>query len=151
MKFRKAELEDISELNRISLVSKRHWGYPEEWIENWMDALTLLPENIKQQQILIGAINSEIIGFCSITENEKQYEILHLWLLPEFIGRGYGKKLLSQTLKEFINTDKPVIVEADPNAEPFYKGQGFVTFDKIESSPPGRFLPVMKKARAYNF
>ncbi len=145
MEIRKATLKDISELNRISITSKKHWGYPDEWIENWLDELTLTPEKFVRQNILVGELNSEIIGFCSIAEHDKEYEILHLWLLPQFIGQGYGKKILTRTMDEFVTCDKPIIVEADPNAEPFYKSLGFETFDKVESLPKGRFLPVMKK------
>ncbi|MCX2678421.1 GNAT family N-acetyltransferase [Galbibacter sp. EGI 63066] len=148
MNFRKAKLDDIQELNQISLKSKKYWGYPDQWIENWSDELTLTSEKFAEQEIVVGEIETQVVGFCSISENKDNYEILHLWLLPNFIGKGYGKKLLTRTIEEFVKTDKPIIVEADPNAEPFYKSQGFVTFDSIESVPSGRFLPVMKKTIA---
>ena len=45
---------------------------------------------------------------------------------------------------EVVNEPKEIIVESDPNAEAFYTSQGFETFDKIESFPKGRFLPVMR-------
>lgn len=145
MKTRKAKLKDLPELNRISVASKKHWGYPDEWIERWLSELTLTPEEFAQQHILVGEVDSGIIGFCSISENEDEYEILHLWVLPDFIGLGYGKKLLTLTVEEFIKTAKPIIVVADPNAELFYESQGFETFDKAESFPAGRYLPIMKK------
>ncbi len=145
MEIRKAIVKDIPELNRVSIASKKHWGYPDEWIANWLDELTLTPEKFVRQNILVGELNGEIIGFCSITESESEYEILHLWVVPQFIGQGYGKKILTRTMDEFVTSDKPIIVEADPNAESFYKSLGFETFDKVESFPKGRLLPVMKK------
>lgn len=145
MEIRKAIAKDIPELNRVSIASKKHWGYPDEWIANWLDELTLTPEKFVRQNILVGELNGEIIGFCSITESESEYEILHLWVVPQFIGQGYGKKILTRTMDEFVTSDKPIIVEADPNAESFYKSLGFETFDKVESFPKGRLLPVMKK------
>ncbi len=145
MEIRKAIVKDIPELNRLSIASKKHWGYPDEWIANWLDELTLTPEKFVRQNILVGELNGEIIGFCSITESESEYEILHLWVVPQFIGQGYGKKILTRTMDEFVTSDKPIIVEADPNAESFYKSLGFETFDKVESFPKGRLLPVMKK------
>lgn len=145
MIHRKATLKDIPDLNRISVASKKHWGYPDEWIEKWLDDLTLTPAAFAQQHILVGELNAEIVGFCAIAEQEDAYEILHLWVLPTFIGCGYGKKLLIQAMEEFIKTDKAVKVVADPNAEAFYERQGFATYDRVESFPPGRYLPVMKK------
>ncbi len=148
MKFRMAEIDDLETLNKISLLSKTYWGYLESWIVNWMDELTLNSDKLLKQNVLVVENESKIIGFSSIIENSKNYEILHLWVLPEHIGKGIGKKLLEKTVETFVNFEKPIIVEADPNAEPFYKSQGFVTFDKVESFPKGRFLPVMKKTIA---
>ena len=70
-----------------------------------------------------------------MVEHSKEYEILHLWLLPEYIGKGYGKKLLR----------KVIILTADPNAESFYQKQGFRTYSRVESYPKGRFLPMMMR------
>ncbi len=145
MKFIPAQTSDLPILNTISVQSKRHWGYPESWIERWMDDLTLDEKKLSNQNILVAKNNDQPIGFCSIVENDKNYEILHLWILPAYIGKGNGKELLQKTIGSFAKKDLPIIVEADPNAEAFYKSQGFSTYDKIESFPPGRFLPVMRK------
>ena len=140
-----AELKDKEILNRISIESKMHWNYPLDWIENWKDDLTLKENDFSAQSIFKLELSGSIIGFCAIREHNKNYEITHLWLEPEYIGKGFGKLLLNETIKKVVKKDKPIIVEADPNAESFYKSQGFETFDKIESYPKGRFLPVMKK------
>lgn len=150
MKFRIAKIDDLETLNKISVESKAYWGYPESWIENWLDELTLDKDKLSTQNVLVIENENKIIGFSSIVENSRNYEILHLWILPEYIGKGFGKKLLEKTIRTFTKPDKVIIVEADPNAEPFYKSQGFVTFDKVESFPKGRFLSVMKKTFTNN-
>lgn len=63
----------------------------------------------------------------------------------EFMGKGLGRRLLEAALPLAVKEPKPIIVESDPNAEAFYAKLGFVTFDRIESYPPGRYLPVMRK------
>lgn len=145
MKFRNARIEDQKVLNQISLNSKRHWGYPEEWIQNWIEDLQLSESDFDRLKIVVGIIEDTIIGFCAISDEKTNYEILHLWLLPEFIGQGYGKKLLHLTISKFILAPKPILVTADPNAEAFYRKQGFEPFKKIESYPKGRFLTIMRK------
>ena len=145
MKFRLAKLSDLSVLNTISLESKRHWGYPSQWIDRWKEDLLLSRDSFKQQKILIVENEQKAIGFCSMMENERFYEVLHLWLLPEFIGKGNGKLLLSRAMEAFVKTKKPVRVEADPNAQAFYEKMGFVLVDQVESYPPGRFLPILRK------
>lgn len=118
--------------------------YPKSWIEHWLDDLTLDSDKFSKQHVLVAEKKSEIIGFCSIIDNIENYEILHLWLLPKHIGKGIGKKLLIKTIDRFVKLVKPITVVVDPNAEKFYKCQGFVTYERVESFPEGRFLPKMK-------
>ncbi len=146
LNFRTAKTEDIPILNSISVQSKGHWGYPESWMEQWKDDLTIDTKMLSAQNFLIAENENQIIGFSSIIEKPELYEITHLWILPTFIGKGNGKKLLEATIETFVNKDLPIIVEADPNAEAFYKSQGFETFDKVESFPSGRYLPVMRRS-----
>lgn len=143
MIFKKPNISDIPVLNAISLASKRHWGYPEEWIEHWMEDLTLKEKDLRVQEVLVLEVDLKIIGFCATLDQGDYYEVTHLWILPEFIGKGYGKLLLERSLNNLELPDKPVKVTADPNAELFYKRQGFKTFSKVESYPKGRFLPLM--------
>lgn len=148
MKFRIADIDDLATLNTISVKSKAYWGYPESWIEKWLDDLTLDEYKFSNQNVLVVENENRLIGYSSIVENSENYEILHLWILPAYIGKGFGKKLLEKTIRTFVKRDKEIIVEADPNAEPFYQSQGFVTYDRVESFPKGRFLPVMRKTIA---
>ncbi|MFD1314059.1 GNAT family N-acetyltransferase [Namhaeicola litoreus] len=145
LKFRKAEIKDQSHLNQISLASKKYWGYPDEWIEQWKDDLFISIDDITQNTVQVAQFKEKIIGFCSVSEEGDFFEIDHLWILPEFVGKGYGKKLLDYTLGLVSHSTKPIQVVSDPNAEGFYKKSGFITIGKIESYPPGRFLPLMRK------
>ncbi|MDN3643334.1 GNAT family N-acetyltransferase [Lutimonas halocynthiae] len=144
MKFRPAEIKDIEALNHISLASKRYWNYPEEWIRRWKDDLRISELDLIDLEIRVVTIDDQIKGFCAIREADSYYEVEHLWLRPDTIGKGLGKALLLASLESAVNKDLPILVEADPNAEVFYKKQGFVTYDKKESFPKGRYLPLMK-------
>lgn len=142
----KAETNDIETLNSISYESKMYWNYPQEWMEKWKDGLELKEDDFLNHYIYkMQEESGAIAGFCSLGENESEYEILHLWIKPEFIGKGYGKYLLNESLHRVVVKEKPVIVEADPNAEQFYASQGFTTFDHRPGYPEGRFLPLMKR------
>ena len=143
--IKKAELQDLETLNKISVESKRYWNYPEEWIKKWKDELTITTAEFTNQSIYKLICQESIVGFCSMNETETNYNVLHLWVRPKFIGKGLGKFLLNETLSKVVIKNKDIVLEADPNAEKFYQSQGFETFDKIESYPKGRYLPVMKK------
>ena len=41
IRIRRATTDDAATLTAIAHAAKRHWGYPEQWIESWSDQLTL--------------------------------------------------------------------------------------------------------------
>ena len=128
------------------MASKRYWDYPDEWIQLWHDDLTIHEEDFDKMSIYKLIEDSSIIGFCAISLKPEELEIEHLWLLPEKIGRGYGKYLLNSTLEECLTEGiKQILVIADPNAQPFYAKLGFEIIDYIDGKPEGRRLPLMRK------
>ena len=145
MHFRLARLDDQGILNQISYRSKGYWGYPESWMEAWKKDLEVSESDLINENVLLVSISGKITGFCCLRDEITYYEIIHLWILPEYIGKGIGKALLDTAIKKFVVHQRPIRVEADPYAEEFYQRQGFVTFSKIESYPKGRYLPVMQK------
>ncbi len=145
MKIRKAIPEDLPILNQISVASKRHWQYPEEWIQRWLEDLTLNEGDLQNQEIHVLEVDEKLIGFCGIAEDSEAYEVAHLWVLPEYIGKGYGKKLLNASISNVAIDKKKIRLVADPNAENFYQSQGFKKVEEVESYPEGRFLPVMER------
>ncbi len=145
IEIERALLSDLQRLNEISFEAKSHWDYPQEWLDLWKEDLKLTPEEFPERSVFKLVSDGSTIGFCAILESETEYEVEHLWVLPQSIGLGLGKKLLEYCLAETILKDKPVIVASDPNAEGFYRKQGFETFAQRESVPAGRTLPLMKK------
>ncbi len=144
--FRSAVPEDLFTLNYISRASKQHWGYPDEWIEHWRQALEVTEVDIRKGRVVVAQRTDTIVGFSKILENREQYEIDHLFIHPDHIGKGYGRQLLATVLEAC--GDSEVIVVSDPNSERFYQKMGFVTYDQVESYPPGRYLPVMRLDKA---
>jgi N-acetylglutamate synthase-like GNAT family acetyltransferase len=113
-------------------------------MEIWRDELTLLPSDLAMLQIYV--IKSiEIMGPCALKEEEAHYEIAHLWIDPKHMKKGLGKQLLKTSLALTALNHKPILVEADPNAEAFYHSLSFTTHDKKASQIEGRFLPLMRK------
>ena len=145
LKFLKAQVADKPVLNKIILSSKMYWNYPKEWMAKWMDGLLLSDEDFTRQSIYKLQKSGQLIGLSAFMEYEKKYELTNLWLKPDFVGKGYGKFLLNETLKHITKKHKPIVLEADPNAEAFYASQDFTVIGQKESYPKGRFLPVMRR------
>lgn len=142
----RATAVDHSILTNITFESKAFWGYSRDQLKNWKNDLTITAEYITQNHLYKLDLNSETIGFYSFIKiSDDQIILDHLFVLPDFIGKGFGKNLLENFLKraENLNT-KSITLEADPHAETFYKKFGFTTFGVKESSIPGQFLPKMR-------
>ena len=147
MKVEKANKKDHQVLTEITKKSKAFWGYSEEQMILWNDALTISEDQIESQFIYKLIHENQIIGYYSYYfETEKTIKLDNLFLLPEFIGKGIGNQLMTDFLNRIkeITTINKVILDADPNAEKFYQKFGFNTIGQLETSIKNRFLPQME-------
>lgn len=147
MKVENANSDDHEMLSEITKLSKAFWGYSEEQMAQWNDVLTITKEYI-QTNFAYKLINeSQVIGYYSYFNTEKDIVKLdNLFVLPEYIGKGYGNYLMDDFLNRIKeNHDiRKVTLDADPNAEKFYQKFGFETIGQLETSIKNRFLPIME-------
>jgi ribosomal protein S18 acetylase RimI-like enzyme len=66
-----------------------------------------------------------------------------LFLDPDFIGQGYGKRLMKFALEE-LKASKVDVNEQNTKAVEFYSGFGFVPYDRTDKSPEGKDYPILK-------
>ncbi|MEL1243028.1 GNAT family N-acetyltransferase [Flavobacterium sp. DGU11] len=147
MTIERAIPSDHTTLTVITKQSKAYWGYSTEQMEDWNALLTITPDYLANNEAWKLVSGGEIIGYYSIFEIDPQsLKLDNLFILPEFIGKGLGKKLMDNVFeKAALNNYSSITLDADPNAESFYHHFGFVTIGQIETSVPNRFLPVMRK------
>jgi len=82
MKIVRVTAEDAPTLTQIAHAAKRHWGYPENWIESWRDVLTMRPEFIAENISYCAIENDRPIGFYVLTTEDDGIHLDHLWILP---------------------------------------------------------------------
>ena len=142
-----ATISDAKTLTEIALKSKAFWGYSRELIESWRADLTVTSKTIQTCQVYKCMVDKVVVGFYVLnTAKENLVKLEMLFVLPLFIGKGIGKKLLAHALnKVTISKVKTIELVADPNAIPFYKSQGFLVKEQIGSAILGRFLSLMQK------
>ena len=121
----RAEPDDADALTRIAFAAKSYWGYPERWIEQWQEALTITPEFITDNQVYAAVFEEEMGGFYALVERGREVELEHLWVLPEHIGAGIGRALFDHAVRRTAALGATTLsIEADPNAEGFYRRMG---------------------------
>src|ERR1700716_172238 len=67
MQIVRAKPEEADALTDIAHAAKRHWGYPERWIESWRDILTMRPQFIADNVTYCAKDDGRIIGFYLLT------------------------------------------------------------------------------------
>ena len=142
--IQKADPSQYEALTQIARISKKHWGYPDEWIDLWKEDLTITHDYIENHEVYIITENSSIVGFCSISRDPENPEVLHCWILPDCMGKGFGQKLLTHALQDNLKpATKTFTVISDTNDLGFYQKFGFKTIEFVDSSPGNRKLPLM--------
>ena len=108
-------------MTEIALTAKSHWGYPESWFEAWREDLTITPEFIVRHEVFVATDEDKPVGFYALVISESATELDHLWVLPERIGKGIGRRLLAHALDRAAALNIATIeIVSDPNAEAFY-------------------------------
>ena len=121
----RAEPDDAGVLTQIAFAAKSYWGYPERWIERWQESLTITPEFITGNEVYAAVFEEEICGFYALIERGRGAELEHLWVSPERIGVGIGRALFDHAVRRTAALGAANLsIEADPNAEGFYRRMG---------------------------
>lgn len=147
MNIEKANSNDHEILTEITKKSKAFWGYSEEQMMQWNDALTITKEYIQTNFAYKQTKENQVIGYYSYFNSDAAIiKLDNLFVLPEYIGKGIGNQLMQDFLNRIKeNHDiKKVTLDADPNVEKFYQKFGFKTIGQLETSIKNRFLPIME-------
>lgn len=145
MEIEKANLVDNEILTEITKKSKAYWGYSQEQILKWNNNLTISKEYINKNQVFKLLNDNKIIGYYSYIIKEKKVKLDNLFILPEHIGKGFGKFLINDFLKRMREEKfKRIILNSEPNAEKFYLKVGFKKIGEFETSIKNRFMPIME-------
>jgi GNAT superfamily N-acetyltransferase len=142
----RAKPEDASGLTHIAFSAKRHWRYPERWIETWRALLTVQPEFIAAHETYVAVMEERQVGFYGLVNAEDKLRLEHLWVLPDVMGRGVGRSLFTHAVDHARALEfKSIEIESDPNAEGFYQRMGArrVGARMIELEGEHRELPVL--------
>ena len=148
--IRPATIDDSKTLTDISFTSKGFWGYPESYFDIWNEELTITEEYISKNHVIVIEVQETIIGYYSIVllsddldlpqfRMEKGIWLEHLFIRPEYIGHGYGAKLMVHLLKAAAKKGWSTIkILADPNSKLFYEKLEVTYIKDIPSNIEGR-------------
>ena len=148
--IRSAKVQEAQLLSDLALRSKGHWGYDADFLLNCKTELTYDPSQLLSPtySFKLAELKQQCIaGFFALNFLQPEFpELEALFIDPEFIGRGWGKRLLDAAVSVAQQHQAQRIkIQSDPFAEDFYLANGAIKVGETESqSIQGRFLPLLE-------
>ena len=132
-------------LSDLALRSKGHWGHDEAFLERARPELTVHPEHLVRWIVRVAERDGALVGFAAVDPEARELEML--FVDPAAIGTGAGRALLADALDRAREAGlTELVIEADPDAEPFYRSQGAEPAGTRTSWSTGRELPLLRIA-----
>lgn len=143
--IRPARATEAGILTELALRSKAHWGYDAQFLEACRDELTVAANEVTRRRALVADQDGHIVGFTTLQGEPPTGVLGMMFVDPQAIGQGIGRLLFEHTItagRDLGFTE--LTIDADPNAEPFYRAMGAVRTGSVPSgSIAGRVLPQM--------
>lgn len=123
----------------VSTYRELYYGVGEKW--HWLDRMVMPDDELYQKinaanvEIFIFYVNNKTAGYIEFVTEEKYVEIQYFGLLPDFIGKGFGKYFLQWVIQKAW-TYNPDWIQLNtctldhPNALDVYKKAGFAEVNK---------------------
>jgi GNAT superfamily N-acetyltransferase len=141
--FRHATPDEAGELTALTLASKAHWGYDEDFMNLARLSLTVTAGYLEANDCWVAEIDGATVGWFSLVPVADGILLDNFFLLPEHIGSGVGRLMWEEALRraEAAGVER-MTLEADPNAAGFYERMGATRTGSINAPDTGRELPV---------
>lgn len=148
MILREPKPSELPALTSLCRRSKAHWGYPRDMLKAFAAELTVTPENLAEDAIMLAEDKRGLAGVVQVSKQGDDAVLEKLFVEPDRLGEGTGKILYvwaCRVARE--NGAKHLVIDADPDAATFYQHMGAVQDGTVESaSVPDRQLPHLVHA-----
>lgn len=125
MWIRDARPDEADALTALVLRSKAHWGYDEAFLAACRDELAIRAGELAARRIVVAENDTAVLGVASLEGEAPDGELGLLFVEPWAIGGGVGRTLYAYVLDAARQLGfKRLAIDADPNAEPFYRAMG---------------------------
>ena len=143
--LREARAEDCEALTELCLRSKAVWGYDAAFMDQCRAELTLKPNALRPDQTQVAERGGRYLGVAQISTDGNEAYLEKLFVDPDAMGQGIGRALIEWARSAATRRGAlRLVIEADPDAAPFYRRIGAVDAGVAPSaSIPGRVLPML--------
>ena len=143
--IREALPSEVEYLSELAFRSKSYWGYSDQFMQACRQELTVDEYYIENNPTFVIVDAGNTVGFYALEHiSASEVELSLLFVDPTFIGKGYGRKLMThaQEKARYLGYSK-MMIQGDPNAERFYRSAGgSVIGTRKSASILDRELPI---------
>lgn len=90
------------------------------------------------EHLVVAQNNGDYLGFMGI----EKHRLEMLFLLPQYIGQGVGRKLIEFGIEKY-QVGEVTVNEQNPQAVGFYEHLGFKTYKRTATDEQGRPFPLL--------
>ena len=148
MTLRPGRVADIPALDAIAHAAKAHWGYSAAQLQAWQADLAVPPGSLATDPLCVAEEGGEPVGFIQIATHTQPWELSAMWVSPGHMGRGVGRALMAWARQCAADAGQAMLaIDADPNAEAFYKACGAVRVGEVPApidGQPDRVRPQLR-------
>ena len=136
--IRPARVGEHVALTDLALRSVREcWDYSDDFMAWEPDGITVTPDHISGAITKVLEANGRVLGFYVLRGDPPEMELSRLMIAPDVIGTGLGRRLWVHAVETARSLGVAMItLDADPNAEPFYRCMGAETVGEHDWEPP---------------
>lgn len=142
--IRRALPDDCEALRTLARAAKGYWHYSSDYMQVWDYHQGITPEFIVHYPVHCAVLGRKIIGFYAYSTEGEIRELKHMWVAPEHICTGVGRRLLLDAIEKLRSAGvRGLQIVADPNAEGFYRRMGARRVAETRPGPLEQQFPVL--------
>jgi GNAT superfamily N-acetyltransferase len=141
--IRAPKVEELPALSELCMRSKAVWGYDAAFMAACRAELTFDPRDLLNSKIAVAAQGDSVLGVAQVSMAGRDADLQKLFVEPGALRGGVGRALFAWALDAARDMGAlRMIIEADPDAAPFYRRLGARDLGVAPSrSIVGRMLP----------
>jgi GNAT superfamily N-acetyltransferase len=141
--LRPARPDEAEALTELCLRSKAVWGYDAAFMQACRRELAVTPAAIMASRVQVAEVDGRLAGVAQVKSEGDVAQLEKLFVDPAMLRTGTGRQLLDWAKATARAAGAmSLLIDADPDAAPFYRRMGAVDDGVVPSgSIPGRFIP----------
>jgi GNAT superfamily N-acetyltransferase len=143
--IRAPDVSELPALSELCMRSKAVWGYDADFMAACLKELTFVPGDLVSSRIAVAARGESVLGVAQVRMVGRDADLQKLFVEPSALRGGVGKALFDWAIEAAREMGASrMIIEADPDAAPFYRSLGARDAGFAPSgSIAGRMLPKL--------